>query len=210
MSREPLQGATVVLPESGRGAITDPRGIFSFEEVPAGPVTVRIEMEGYTTLVESLEVLPSEISLVQFHLLPVSVVLEGLTVSADRTDRRRRGAAEAEVSGDEEGGTATDLLLRQVPGLSVTRSDGEAGAGISIRLRGVSSVSLSSEPAIYLDDVRIDEGGSSGAIDVLNQIPASLVERIRILRGSVATMRYPLAASGVIVIETRRGSEGGG
>lgn len=201
---EPLEGATVVIQEARSGAITNADGTFSLDGVPEGSVTVRIAMEGYSTLVETLEVLPGEITLIRFQLLPLWAVLEGLVVTGDPS----RGDAEGELRG-ELPGTATDLLVQRVPGLSVTRSDGEVGAGARISLRGVSSVSLSNDPAIYLDGVRIDEGGTAGAIRTLDQIPASSVLRIRVLRGPTAAMRYPLAASGVILVETRSGGGGG-
>ncbi|MDZ7779988.1 MAG: carboxypeptidase regulatory-like domain-containing protein [Gemmatimonadota bacterium] len=206
-SGEPIEGATVVLSDSRSGVLTEEDGRFSIEGVSEGDVTVRIERDGYSTLVETLEVLPGEVSVVRFELLPVTAVLEGLRVTGDAD--REQGHVESDVSGrDDASGTAVDLLEQQVPGLTVSRTDGDVGSGARVRLRGVSSLTLPNDPAIYLNGVRIDEGGAAGAIDALNQIPAASVTRIRILRGSVATTRYPLAAAGVILIET--GSRDGG
>jgi outer membrane cobalamin receptor len=96
-------------------------------------------------------------------------------------------------------------LIRRVPGLSARRTSGSLGDGLRVSLRGSNSISLSDQPAVYLDGVRIDEGGTVD-MRVLDQIPAADVQRIRVLRGPAATTLYPLSAAGVILVETRRGS----
>jgi len=66
----------------------------------------------------------------------------------------------------------------------------------------VTSFVLSEEPQIFLDGVRIDAGGQDRAMLTLDQIPATSVIRIRVLRGPASTSRYPGAAAGVILVET--------
>ena len=71
-----------------------------------------------------------------------------------------------------------------------------------------SSFTLRGEPLILLDGVMISSGGATGgatALDALKQIPASDVIEIEVLRGPAATARYPLAANGVVLVETRAG-----
>lgn len=45
---QPLVGATVVLPDLGRGAVTDASGRYLFHEVPAGPQPLVVRFIGYT------------------------------------------------------------------------------------------------------------------------------------------------------------------
>ena len=64
--------------------------------------------------------------------------------------------------------------------------------------RGRSSINLSSEPQIVLDGVRLVEYG------ILQNIGAAAIERIQLLTGPQASIRYGTnAGNGVILIVTR-------
>jgi outer membrane receptor protein involved in Fe transport len=171
---------------------------------------------GPRTVVESFVVAPGETTFVQFHPLRIDAALDELLVQVDR-GAERQGAAEERVSGQGPVSmTAADLLQQRVPGLTVDRSSGAIGGGAKVLIRGLSSVSESNAPAIYPDGVPIGERSSPlrgrrepQAFHVLEQIPASDVRQIRVLRGPAAAARYAGAANGVILIETRRGGAGG-
>jgi outer membrane receptor protein involved in Fe transport len=201
----PVRGALVAVHNLGRSVRTDEDGRFTLLDLQAGVVDLRVESEGYVTVVESAEIAPQEASLIHFHLTRVTVLLDSLLVAvgARTVDGRERGHSEGSiVVGDTDLRTAADLLIASVPGLSARRPDGAMGTALTLQFRGVSSFELSSEPHIYLDDVRIDGGGAEGAMTVLDQIPASAVKRIRVLRGPASAGRYPNAAAGVILLET--------
>ena len=111
--------------------------------------------------------------------------------------------------------TAADLLAQRVPGLIVDRTSGAVGGGARVLIRGVSSMSGSNAPAIYLDGIRIDDRSAPlrgsrepQALHALELIPASEVKQIRVLRGPAAAASYGAASNGVILIETRRGDPG--
>ncbi len=202
--REPVSGALVALPEfTHYRTRTDADGWFRLLNVPAGEVVVRVEGDGFITLVETVEITPLEESLIHFHVHRVSVVLDQLLVEVPRRDDLGRGHSEAQVSGTGASSrTAADLLLTGVPGVAAQQPQGGVGTGVRVRLRGVNSFLLSEEPQIYLDGVRIDAGGQDRAMLTLEQIPATSVTRIRVLRGPASTSRYPGAAAGVILVET--------
>ena len=201
---EPVSGALVALTEfSHHQTRTDAEGWFRLLNVPAGEVVMRVEGGGYITLVETVEITPMEESLIHFHVHRVSVILDQLLVEVPRLDDRGRGHSEARVAGTGAmSRTAADLLLTGVPGVTARQPQGGVGTGVRIRLRGVNSFLLSDEPQIYLDGVRIDGGGQDRAMLTLEQIPATSVTRIRVLRGPASTSRYPGAAAGVILVET--------
>lgn len=201
---EPVPGALVALPEfANHRTRTDADGWFRLLNVPAGEVVMRVEGDGYGTLVETVEITPMEESLIHFHVHRVSVVLDQLLVEVPRRDDLGRGHSEAQISGTGASSrTAADLLLTGVPGVAAQQPQGGVGTGVRIRLRGVNSFLLSEEPQIYLDGVRIDAGGQDRAMLTLEQIPATSVTRIRVLRGPASTSRYPGAAAGVILVET--------
>lgn len=199
----PVRGARVVLTDLGLETRSDDAGYFTLGDVPTGWVALRVERDAYVTVVESVEVVPEEASLIQVQLRRVTALLDSLLVGARGAEWRERGHSEGGISGGEtDSRTAADLLLTSVPGLSARRPDGAAGTGVNVQLRGVGSFVLTSQPQIYLDDGRIDGGGADGALVVLDQIPAAAVKRIRILRGPASVSRYPTAAVGVILIET--------
>lgn len=206
----PVRGADISISGFDLRAAASEDGHFLLADVPPGTLTVRVQAPGYATLVESLELAGGEATVIHFHMSRVTAVLDSLLVAAMGPDGRSRGHSEGAITpGEGELRTAAELFLTSVPGLSARRPDGSAGSGLSVLMRGVSSFVLSSQPHIYLDDVRIDAGGTDGAITVLDQIPASSVRRIRVLRGPASVSRYPQAAAGVILIETRDPGGGG-
>ena len=200
---KPVSGALVALPDFTLLTRTDTEGRFRLLHVPAGEVVIRVERDGYVTFIEKFEVAPMEEALIHFHVHRLSAVLDQLLVEVPSLDNRERGHSEARISGTGTSfRTAADLLLTGVPGLTAQQPQGGVGVGVRIRLRGVSSFVLSEEPQIYLDGARIDAGGQDRAMLTLEQIPATSVTRIRVLRGPASTSRYPSAAAGVILVET--------
>ncbi len=105
-----------------------------------------------------------------------------------------------------------------MPGLQIQRASGQLGTGGVTRIRGVSSLSLSSEPIIFIDGVRADNSpgsnsvGFSGGGDTpsrINDVDADDIESIQVLKGpSAATLYGTEASNGVIQIITRRGTAG--
>ena len=92
--------------------------------------------------------------------------------------------------------TAWEALRRTVTGYTFR----ESGSGTPLRIdhRGRSSLSLSERPIILLDGVRMND------IRVLEQIPASDLSSIEVIRGINATTLYGTNANnGVISIRTR-------
>jgi len=117
--------------------------------------------------------------------------------------------AEAPIS------TTGELLSGRAAGVQVL-SSGAVGSGSRIRIRGTSSLSLSNDPIVYVDGVRVDArtgdsgigtgGTQASAFDNIN--PAE-IETIDVIKGPAAATLYGTqAANGVIVITTKRGRAG--
>jgi hypothetical protein len=208
----PLAGGTVTVVGSGVSSPVGEDGSFFLPAVAPGSLTIRVTSQGYAASVDQVEVTPGEITFVQFQLLPLSATLNEVLVLARRGNSALDGA-EIPANRRESAVTAADLLARQVPGLSFSRTHGVVGSGSRVNIRGISTFTGSNDPAIYLDGVRIMEGSTGGTsrtqtpFAVLDQIPASNVKRIRVLRGSSAAARYGDSANGVILIETHTGQQ---
>src|SRR4029079_19698450 len=84
------------------------------------------------------------------------------------------------------------LLDCGTPGVVVLPGTGQIGAGANIRIRGMGTLSLSSQPLVYVDGVRVnDSTGSglsvqafgSGVVSRLNDFSPSEFESIEVLKG---------------------------
>src|SRR5207249_3355842 len=93
------------------------------------------------------------------------------------------------------------------------------GTGSRIRIRGSSSLSLTNEPIIVVDGIRVENGATgqtATSIGVGGQTPSRLndispedIESIEIVKGPSAAALYGTdAANGVIQIRTKRGRPG--
>ncbi|MCK5666673.1 MAG: TonB-dependent receptor plug domain-containing protein, partial [Thiotrichaceae bacterium] len=106
-------------------------------------------------------------------------------------------------------------LQGRVAGAQVMRNSGNPAGGVSVRLRGASTVAGSSDPLYIIDGVFVNNNSTS-LIDLggyqqnrLVDIDPQDIERIEILKGSAAVAIYGSRASnGVVQIFTKRGQQG--
>jgi len=100
----------------------------------------------------------------------------------------------------------------------VLPSGGTTGTGTRVRIRGSTSLSLSNEPILVVDGVRVDNDplGFRNSVGVGGQSPSRLndinpedIESIEIVKGPAATSLYGTdAVNGAIQIRTKRGRPG--
>ena len=106
-------------------------------------------------------------------------------------------------------------LQGQAAGVQVTQASGTPGGGVSIRVRGGSSINASNEPLYVIDGVPISTGsysqiGTGGQqSNALADINPADIESIEILKDASSTALYGSRASnGVVLVTTKRGKEG--
>lgn len=93
-------------------------------------------------------------------------------------------------------------LQGRAAGVHVSSTSGRPGAGVSVKIRGIGSISRSSEPLYVVDGVALSPGG-------INSINPADIETINILKDASATAIYGTrGANGVVVITTKRGESG--
>src|SRR4029079_6136072 len=193
----------------------------------SGDVTIRVIMLGYVPAAKHVSAASSSTT-GNFELVPRRLGLEEIVVtgSAGPTRVREIGHSIAQIDPahiPEPIISMDNMLAGKVPGLVVVQNSAMAGSAAQIRLRGVTSVSLSNQPLIYVDGVRIRSDGyprnaprtgnpnrSPGDVpSPLNDINPDDVERVEVVRGPAATALYGTeAATGVIQIFTKRGTIG--
>ena len=106
--------------------------------------------------------------------------------------------------------SAQQMIQGKAAGVQVTSGGGAPGEGQNIRIRGIGSLSLNSEPLIVIDGVPISEGNVGGSRNILNSINPNDIESISVLKDASATAIYgSRGGNGVIIIETKKGRQGG-
>ena len=201
-------------------ALTDAQGRYRIANVPAGVHQLKITLLGYADSVRTVTVPAEGTLVVNFAMTTRAIALDAVLVTgtAGRQERRAQGATIANVSVAQVNEVApvtnvSEVLQARVPGVSLTQGSGVAGTGQQIRIRGASSISLSNEPLVYVDGVRVDTkqtSVASGAVlSALNDINPDEIESIEIVKGPAAATLYGADASaGVIQIITKRGAAG--
>jgi TonB-dependent SusC/RagA subfamily outer membrane receptor len=223
----PLAGAQVLIVGSRLGSVTKDDGSYVVSGVPAGAQRIEARLIGSAPKTEAVTVIAGGTATVNFSLSATALTLEEVVVTGTAGQARRReignsiSAVKAEASPEAQTNVSA-LLQGRVAGASVQLSGGSAGAGASIRLRGISSVALSNQPLVYIDGVRVrsDEypknmpaGGASPTLrgpnvyaSPLNDVDPNDIDRIEIIKGAAATTLYGTeAAAGVIQIFTKKG-----
>ncbi len=129
------------------------------------------------------------------------VVGYGTTKKSDLT------GAVATLKGDDLNKTLAssvgELLQGKVPGLHIVAPSGRPGAGVTVRIRGSSSINGDNSPLIVVDGVPWGDAGN------LKQINPYDIESIEVLKDASSAAIYgSRGANGVIMITTRKGKAG--
>jgi TonB-dependent starch-binding outer membrane protein SusC len=226
---QPLSGVNVSIPGTPRGTLSGPNGQFVLLNVPVGSHSVRAALIGYAARELGVTVRAGEAANVSFQLDPQAVQLQ--EVVAVGYGVQRRGDVTGAVSSvnmeavERAPVVSLDQMLQgTAPGVQVTQASNAPGGGISIRIRGGTSVSdgVSNEPLYVVDGFPIEvdyaaqspgAGGRDAGTTVASNPLAALnprdIESIEILKDASATAIYGArAANGVVIITTKRGQAG--
>lgn len=215
-----IAGAQVFVPSTHQGAIANDQGAFTIARVPSGRVAVRAQMIGFEPAQQVVEVPPGGTVRVTFALKRTAVMLTNIVVTATGAERVKEiGTAMSAIdSASIARAPVTDLqsiLTGRTTGATVLANSGQPGAGGTIRLRGVNSISQGNSPIIYVDGVRIYNGGTGTSVvgrqetKPFNDIDPSDIDHVEIIKGPAATTLYGTQASGgVIQIFTKTGVAG--
>lgn len=220
-SRRPLVGAQVFVPGTGINGLSNNGGRYLLLNVPPGQVTVRVELIGYAPAEATVTVADGASVSQDFSLQVRAIVMDELvaTGTAQATERRKVGNTLSVLDAGRLAEEApirdfTEMLQGRSAAVTVLPTTGTVGTGSSIRVRGITSVTQTNKPLIYIDGVRADD--SSLALSVGGAEPTRLtdinphdIERVEIVKGAAATTLYGTEASnGVVQIFTKRGRSG--
>jgi len=223
-SLAPIADAEVTVEGTRLQGVTNVRGFYRITNIPAGTVTLRVRRIGYKTLSTAVTLADAQTFTGNYALSASVMLLEEVVVTgtAGKQERRAQGAVVSDVNVSDLAqvaplNVATDALQSRVPGVSVTSASGSSGTSNQIRIRGAASISLSNEPLLYVDGVRVVSAGApqwftgGQAYERLNDLEPEDIESMEIVKGPAAATLYGAdATAGVIQVITKRGRPGSG
>lgn len=219
---QPLPDARVSVQGSTLGAVSDASGRFRIAGVSGSQAAIDVRRIGYRMDSRQVRVGDTNLSI---SLSEQSIALDAVVVTgtAGTQSKRELGNAVTTINASQAKEIAPinsvqNLLNGRAPGVIIQSATGNVGAGARIRIRGASSMSLSNEPLIYVDGVRVNNTPASGfanqdfgssSISRINDINPDEIEAIEIIKGPAAATLYGTEASnGVIQIITKKGTSG--
>lgn len=223
-----LPGITVAIRGTKLGATTSVDGNYTINaDLNPGSYTLVFTGIGFAQKEGSVEIgSASSYTLNQQLATSVSkldeVVITGASIG---TTRKQLGSYVSSVKADElsKGATANVLTALQgkTAGAQITQNSGDPAGGMSVKLRGISTISGSTEPLYIIDGVIIDNSttrvtnadasyaggsfaGNVGQNRMVDINPAD-IERIEVLNGAAAAAIYGSRANaGVVQIFTKK------
>ena len=222
-SNAALPGATIVVKGTTIGTNSGADGSFAIQ-VPEGSNILEVSFIG----MEPQEVTITPGVPIRITMVTTQSMLNEVVVIGYGTAKRSEVTSAISSVSDEEiknlTVTGADQALQgKVAGLTTTYNSGQPGGGVSLRVRGITSIN-SNDPLIVIDGVPFQDntvenkgydnlGGSNGQTG--NSFLATLnpndIESMDVLKDASAQAIYgSQAANGVIIITTKKGKAGQG
>ena len=222
----PLAGVNVVVKGTSTGAISDFDGNYSIS-VASFPATLVFSSLGYETkevMVEGPTTL--NVSIGESATGLDEVIVTGLGTSIKRSNLAN---AVATVSNEQLVGTTAQTTLDgalygKLTGVNITSSSGAPGGGFALRLRGISSINGNNQPLYIVDGVYVNNaeipsglrfasganrGNEENSSNRIADLDPNDIQNIEVLKGASAAAIYGTRANaGVVIITTKRGSQG--
>lgn len=197
---ETVIGASVVVKGTTNGTITDFDGKFSLSGVQKGAV-IQISFVGYQTLEVKYDGKPINVTLQTDNQVLQEVVVTGYggvqkakTMTASASVVKVESLAKLPVASLSEG------LGGRVAGVITQQPSGAPGENVRIWIRGGSDI------LYVIDDVVME---SEQGNEFFSRLRPDDIASMSVLKDAAATAVYgPRAANGVVVVATKRGTEG--
>jgi len=196
---DPLVGANVAIEGTSKGTITDLSGNFTIEVVGGnesliisyigfGKQRIAIgQSDSYTiTLQQDMNTL-DEVVVVGYNTIRRKDITTAVSIvsTEDLAERPIVSAAQA--------------LQGKAAGVQVVQNSGEPGGGLSVRVRGMTSIEAGNDPLYVVDGIPMSN---------INNLNPNDIESMQILKDASSAAIYGArAANGVVVVTTKRGQE---
>jgi len=217
----PLPGASILIKGLNIGSSTDFDGNFSLN-VPETGETLVVSYLGYMTkelAIGNIVTFNIQLEIDANTLDEIVVVGYGTQRKSDITGSVT--SVKVDAIAVAQNSTIDALLQGRAAGVQVTQNAGSPGSGVSVKIRGASSLRGNNEPLYVIDGVIISSAGEDAANasadgnsleetqNGLNGINPRDIESIEVLKDASATAIYgSRGANGVILITTKKGKSG--
>lgn len=200
-TREAIPYAQVVVVGTTLGTASDASGGYRISGLPPGTYTLEASILGYATASERVTITGTNTRHLDFYLTEQSIEIDDVVVSANRQTTLRKMAPSlvTVLSRDVFVKTHSENLsqgLRFQPGLRVEDNCQNCGFN-QVRINGLegaySQILIDSRPVF----------SALAAVYGLEQIPASMIERVEVVRGGGSALFGSNAVGGVINVITR-------
>jgi TonB-linked SusC/RagA family outer membrane protein len=211
----PIAGATVFIEGSSTGTTTNAEGKFSLSAPADGMLTV--SFIGYASQTVAI----AGKTRLDIMLHEDTHAIDDVVVTGYGVQRKASFTGAASIIGEDVLDKRTDVnfvksLEGSVPGLQMNNSTSMPGVWGSVYVRGRGSLNSGTQPLYVIDGMPVNSdiednfsNSSNNWIDPMSMINAADIESVTVLKDAAATAIYgSRAANGVIVITTKKGSEG--
>jgi len=218
-SDQPLPQASVHVVGTTQFTTTAEDGRYTLRAVPVGNVDLQVLRVGYASQKKRVAVASNSTANADFVLSVAVVQLDEIVTTATGAQRRVELGNALATLGDvgkkveqSEVHTIGDLLVAKAPGVVVLPAVMTGGAP-TVRIRGLSSISLTNAPIWIVDGTRYESGtntlNAQSSFSMLNSLSPEEIEDIEIVKGpSAATLYGTNASNGVVVVTTKKGRAG--
>jgi TonB-linked SusC/RagA family outer membrane protein len=225
----PIANASVTIRNTTIGAAAAASGAYELNvNLKAGQYVAQFSSAGYKTVEKAFNVSVAGTVEVNASLAEDAAGLDEVVVTGTSagTTRKQLGNYIATVKGADlnRAGPSNVLAALQgkTPGAQIIQNSGDPAGSMSVRLRGISTISSSSEPLYIIDGVIVSnsarrvtntqdayDGLISPQSNRLVDINPADIDRVEVLNGAAAAAIYGSRANaGVVQIFTKRGSSG--
>lgn len=210
-TQQPLFGVTITV--GSRSTLTQADGRYVLPGVPAGTDALRARLLGYALATQPVTVVAGQTLVVDLTMTAQAVALAEIVVVGygQQSAGNITGAVTQLSSAEFNSGriiSPAQLIQSKVAGVQVVDNN-EPGGGLTIRIRGATSVNASNEPVYVVDGMPVGNysgGGLSAGRDPLNALNPDDIESITVLRDASSAAIYGAnAANGVVMIQTKSG-----
>lgn len=200
-----VQGAAITVKNHG-GTTTDQAGKFRTCGLPSDSVTLTISHLSYQKLTLRLKLQKGENALGEINLVPATMDMDQVVITATRTDNRvidAPGRVNLLTSKTIENipVQSIDEVLQYTTGINYNRSFGIFSTKATVTMRGLSGMEQA-RVLVLLDGIPLNKS-DGGTVD-WNMVDINAVQKIEVIKGAGSALYGGNAMGGIINIITRR------
>jgi hypothetical protein len=194
-SGQGVSTARIQVVQAGQVAAANFEGRYRMAGIAPGTYDVRVIAVGYGAERSQITIAAGQTATLDVQMSQIPYTIEDIVTTATGEQRRLElghtiGVIRADSLASLDVVTnMSSLLQARTAGISVLPSAGSVGTGTRIRIRGANSLSLTNEPIVFIDGVKINSNPASSSLGTGGQSPSRLndinpdeIESIEVVR----------------------------